>query len=105
MLRNNQAPDSDNMRSRDNDRTIKLRIEELSKIIIAMTAKAECSHLDLAEAYFKRAICNYFLGNRRMAESDLNGAGLLGCQEALLWSRYDIRQSAGTWKNFDRSHI
>jgi tetratricopeptide (TPR) repeat protein len=46
----------------------------------------------LAEAYFKRGVCYYLLGNCRMAALDLNAASLLGCQDALLWSRYDVRQ-------------
>ncbi|MGA9535122.1 MAG: hypothetical protein WBR24_04360 [Desulfobacterales bacterium] len=32
------------------------------------------------------------LGNSRLAARDLEAASLLGCQEALLWSRYDILQ-------------
>ena len=46
----------------------------------------------LAEAYFRRGVCYYLLGNCRMASLDLNAASLLGCRDALLWSRYDFRQ-------------
>jgi hypothetical protein len=45
-----------------------------------------------AEAFFKRGVCYYLLGNSRLAARDLEAASLLGCQEALLWSRYDILQ-------------
>jgi hypothetical protein len=45
----------------------------------------------LAEAFFKRGVCYYLLGNIRLAAHDLEAASLLGCREALMWSRYDIQ--------------
>ena len=45
-----------------------------------------------AEAFFKRGVCYYLLGNSRLASQDLEAASLLGCHEALLWSRYDVLQ-------------
>jgi len=49
---------------------------------------------ELARAYFRRGVCHYLLSNDRQASMDLDAASLLGCQDALLWSRYDCGQSA-----------
>jgi Flp pilus assembly protein TadD len=45
-----------------------------------------------AEALFERGVCYALLGRRRSAIRDLQAAALLGCQEALLWSRYDFQR-------------
>jgi hypothetical protein len=45
-----------------------------------------------AEAFFKRGLCYCLPGDSRLAAYDLAAASLLVCQEALLWSRYDILQ-------------
>ena len=45
-----------------------------------------------AEAYFRRGVCYYLLGNCHMASYDMDAATLLGCRDAQLWSRYDIQQ-------------
>jgi len=44
-----------------------------------------------AEAYFKRGVCYYLLGNCRLASNDMEAAALLGCRDAQLWSRFDIQ--------------
>lgn len=49
---------------------------------------------ELAQAYFQRGVCHYLLRNCHRAEMDLNAAGVLGCRDALLWSRYDFRHNA-----------
>lgn len=54
----------------------------------------------LAESFFQRAVCHYRLGNHRMARQDLNAASLLGCEDALMWSQYDIqRMDDSEWEN------
>lgn len=66
------------------------RIADLTKRSGAGADKA------LAEAYLRRALCFYSLGNRLRAMQDLQAAGLLGSEAALLWSRYDFRRDFGT---------
>jgi tetratricopeptide (TPR) repeat protein len=67
------------------------RAGKLSEAVTAFTEAID-RHTECAEAFFKRGVCYYLLGNRRLATHDLEAASLLGCQAALLWSRYDIRQ-------------
>jgi tetratricopeptide (TPR) repeat protein len=64
---------------------------KLSEAVAAFTVAID-RNTGFAEAFFKRGVCYYLLGNRRLAARDLEAASLLGCQEALLWSRYDIQQ-------------
>lgn len=64
---------------------------KLAEAITAFTLAIDGND-GLAEAYFRRGVCYYLLGNCRMAALDLNAASLLGYQDALLWSRYDFRQ-------------
>jgi tetratricopeptide (TPR) repeat protein len=40
-----------------------------------------------AKAYFGRGACYYKLGHYQRAADDINIAAMLGCKEALLWSR------------------
>ena len=42
-----------------------------------------------ARAYFERGVCHYKLGNTRQAADDLAAAAMLGCKDAVLWTRYD----------------
>jgi Flp pilus assembly protein TadD len=67
------------------------RAGKLSEAVTAFTEAIDCN-TEIAEAFFKRGVCYYLLGNGRLAAHDLEAASLLGCQEALLWSRYDIQQ-------------
>lgn len=67
------------------------RAGKLAEAVNAFTAAID-HHTGFAEAFLKRGVCYYWLGNRRMAAHDLEAASLLGCQEALLWSRYDMQQ-------------
>ena len=64
---------------------------KLSEAVAAYTVAID-RNTGFAEAFFKRGVCYYLLGNSRLAAHDLEAASLLGCQEALLWSRYDILQ-------------
>ncbi len=43
-----------------------------------------------AEAYFTRGASYYLLGQYRLAGMDMDAAVLLGCQDAQLWSRFDM---------------
>jgi tetratricopeptide (TPR) repeat protein len=47
-----------------------------------------------AQAYFHRGVCNYRLGNYRLAKNDLEAAALLGCEDALFWSKYETKNPA-----------
>lgn len=42
---------------------------------------------EFGKAYFERAVCYYKLGSYINAENDLQAAAVLGCEEALFWSR------------------
>ncbi|MGB8427039.1 MAG: tetratricopeptide repeat protein [Desulfobacterales bacterium] len=66
--------------------------EKYPEAVTAFTAAIDADQ-GTAEAYFKRGVCHYLLGHWRHAEQDLQAAGLLGCQAALLWSRYDLGRS------------
>ena len=70
----------------------------LSEAVTAFTEAID-RHTGFAEAHFKRGVCYYLLGNCHMAALDLEAAGLLGCREALLWSRYDIQQMDDSIEN------
>ncbi|MFZ0612985.1 MAG: tetratricopeptide repeat protein [Desulfobacterales bacterium] len=59
--------------------------------VAAFTAAID-GHQGWAEAYFKRGVCHFLLGHCRRADQDLQAASLLGCQAALLWSRYDLER-------------
>ncbi len=47
-----------------------------------------------AQAYFNRGVCNYRLGNYHQAKNDLEAAALLGCKDALFWSKYETKKPA-----------
>jgi len=64
---------------------------KLPEAITAFTAAID-GNSGWAEAYFKRGVCYYLLGNCRLASYDMDAATLLGCRDAQLWSRYDIQQ-------------
>jgi tetratricopeptide (TPR) repeat protein len=67
------------------------RAGKLSEAVAAFTEAID-RNTGFAEAFLKRGVCYYLLGSSRLAAHDLEAASLLGCQEALLWSRYDILQ-------------
>jgi tetratricopeptide (TPR) repeat protein len=67
------------------------RAGKLSEAVAAFTEAID-RNAGFAGAFFKRGVCYYLLGNSRLAAQDLEAASLLGCQEALLWSRYDIQR-------------
>jgi tetratricopeptide (TPR) repeat protein len=48
-----------------------------------------------AQAYFYRAVCYYRLGNYRQSKNDLQAAALLGCKNALFWSKYETKKPVG----------
>ena len=50
-------------------------------------------NINRAEAYFRRGVCHYLLGNYQMATHDMDAATVLGCQDAQMWSRYALPQS------------
>ncbi len=68
------------------------RLSEAGKTaeaVIAFTAAIDARR-GWAEAHLKRGVCYYRLGDCRLAAQDLEAAGLLGCQAALFWCRYDV---------------
>jgi tetratricopeptide (TPR) repeat protein len=67
------------------------RAGKLAEAVNAFT-EAINRHTGFAEAFFKRGVCYYLLGNGRLAAHDLEAAALLGCQDAQMWSRYDIQR-------------
>jgi lipoprotein NlpI len=68
-----------------------MRAGKPSAAVTAFTEAIDCT-TGFAEAFFKRGVCYYLLGNRRLAAHDLEAAALLGCQAAQMWSRYDIQR-------------
>lgn len=64
---------------------------KLQEAIRAFSAVIDCN-TGRAEAYFRRGVCYYLLGNCRLAAHDMDAATLLGCRDAQLWSRFDIQQ-------------
>ena len=64
---------------------------KLQEAVRAFSSVIDCN-AGWAEAYFRRGVCYYLLGNCRLASYDMDAATLLGCRDAQLWSRYDIQQ-------------
>ncbi len=50
--------------------------------------------IERAQAYFYRAVCYYRLGNYRQSKNDMEAAALLGCQDALFWSKFETKKPA-----------
>jgi tetratricopeptide (TPR) repeat protein len=63
--------------------------EAIQAFNLAIDKKIAC-----AQAYFNRGLCNYRLGNYRQAKNDLEAAALLGCRDALFWSKYETKKPA-----------
>jgi tetratricopeptide (TPR) repeat protein len=63
---------------------------KLHEAVTAFTSVID-SNAGWAEAYFRRGVCYYLLGNCRLASNDMDAATLLGCRDAQMWSRYDIQ--------------
>ena len=61
--------------------------EAIQAFNLAIDKKMTC-----AQAYFNRGVCNYRLGNYRQAKNDLEAAALLGCKDALFWSKYETKK-------------
>ena len=49
-------------------------------------------NIESARAYFYRAVCYYRLGNYCQSKDDLEAAALLGCKDALFWSKYENKK-------------
>ena len=49
-------------------------------------------NIDSAKAYFYRAVCYYRRGNYRQSKNDLEAAALLGCKDALFWSKFETKK-------------
>jgi len=64
-------------------------IEAIQAFNLVINKKVTC-----AQAYFNRGVCNYRLGNYRQAKNDLEAAALLGCKDALFWSKYETKKPA-----------
>ena len=64
---------------------------KLHEAVTAFSSAIDCN-AGWAEAYFRRGVCYYLLGNCRLASYDMDAATLLGCRDAQMWSRYDIQQ-------------
>jgi tetratricopeptide (TPR) repeat protein len=88
------------MAERKSDRCIQNWYEEgcrlthagkLHEAVTAFSSAIDCN-AGWAEAYFRRGVCYYLLGNCRLASNDMDAATLLGCCDAQMWSRYDIQQ-------------
>jgi len=63
---------------------------KLQQALMAFTSVIDCN-AGWAEAYFRRGVCYYLLGNYRLASHDMDAATLLGCRDAQLWSRFDLQ--------------
>lgn len=62
--------------------------EAIQAFDLAIDMKIEC-----AQAFFNRGVCHYRLGNYRQAKDDLGAAALLGCKDALLWSKFEHKKT------------
>ena len=62
---------------------LRAAVESFSKAIDCDT--------QFARAYLTRGASYYLLGRYRLAGMDMDAARLLGCQDAQLWSRFDMR--------------
>ena len=51
--------------------------------------------LYFAEAYFRKGVCHYMLGNYSEMNQDMDAAVVLGCSLAQLWSRFDSNFAPG----------
>lgn len=58
-------------------------------------------NIERADAYFRRGVCHYLLGNYHMANNDMDAATVLGCQDAQLWSRYALPHDDDTTDQID----
>ncbi len=67
------------------------RTGKLSEAVGAFTLAIE-NNINRAEAYFRRGVCHYRLGNYQMATNDMDAATVLGCQDAQMWSQYALQQ-------------
>ncbi len=52
-----------------------------------MLSEAIDHDVECAGAYFGRGACHYRLGHYRLAEEDIKAAALLGCEDAIFWSK------------------
>ena len=69
------------------------QLEQADKLKEALVAFSAVIDRDArrAEAYFRRGVCHYLLGNCHLASNDMDAAALLGCRDAQLWSRFHIQ--------------
>lgn len=58
---------------------------------VASFKKAIDCDAQFADAYFTRGACYYLMGRYQLAGMDMDAATLLGCQDAQLWSRFDMQ--------------
>lgn len=68
---------------------------KLSEAVDTFTLAIE-NNVHRAEAYFRRGVCHYRLGNFRKTANDMDAATVLGCKDAQMWSRYALQQSDNT---------
>ena len=88
------------MTDRKSDHTIEdwyekgCRLKHAGKLKEALVAFSAVIDRDAgwAEAYFRRGVCHYLLGNCHLASYDMDAATVLGCRDAQLWSRFDLQQ-------------
>ena len=86
------------MRANDSMFAEGCRVTRAGTLRDAVAAFSRSIELDAkrAEAYFRRGVCHYLLGNQRMANRDMDAATVLGCRDAQLWSRYALQQNNDT---------
>ena len=65
------------------------RAGNLREAVVSFSKAIDCN-TQFAEAYFTRGASYYLLGQYRLAGMDMDAATLLGCQDAQLWSRFDM---------------
>ena len=71
------------------------RLARAGKLSEAVDVFTEAIKHDIqrAEAYFRRGVCHYRLGNYLLAVDDMDAATVLGCQDAQMWSRHALQQT------------
>lgn len=67
------------------------RAGKLREALAAFSAVIDCN-TGWVDAYFRKGVCYYLLGNCRLASHDMDAATLLGCRDAQMWSCHDIQQ-------------
>ena len=79
----------------------KLAAENRHREAIVAFDSAIDLHMGCAEAYFRRGVCYYKLGQYSRALDDIDAASILGHETARIWCRHQITVSNSDHENTD----